>query len=175
MGKPHVLVVAFPSQGQVMLLMELSHPLVDCGVAVTFVATEFLHSRLVAHGGNAADAGVRLASIPDGMGPEDDRNQLIKLCDAIYSFMQPYFEDLVNKINESEEDKLSLVIADKTMAPAFIVAAKLGIRTAAFCLSAVATFALNFPRMLQEGIIDGNGKMIWLLFVTPAIFSLLLA
>lgn len=70
----------------------------------------------------------------------------------------------MNRINECEKDQLSLAITDKTMVPAFIVAAKLGIRIAAFCPSAMATLALKL-------IIDGNGKMVSFLFLILAIFS----
>lgn len=57
-----------------MPLIELSHRLVDCGDRCHVCGHRVPPPCLVAHAGNAVDARVRLASIPEGMGPEDDRN-----------------------------------------------------------------------------------------------------
>ncbi|XP_058068816.1 UDP-glycosyltransferase 83A1-like [Magnolia sinica] len=80
MEKPHALVVPYPAQGHVIPFMELSHCLMDHGFKITFVNTEFNHARVVAAlpkmGG--VQEQIRLVSIPDGMAPGEDRNDLGK-------------------------------------------------------------------------------------------------
>ncbi|KAF8378801.1 hypothetical protein HHK36_030150 [Tetracentron sinense] len=163
MGKPHVLVIPFPTQGHVMPLMELSHSLIDCGFVVTFVNTDFNHRRIVEsiRQNDCQDRRIRLVSIPDGMAPGDDRNDLAKLCDTMLSVMPCLLEELILKINHdsNDDDKITFVIADQSIGWALEVAEKMGIRRAAFWPAAGCLLALLFhiPKLIESGIISANG------------------
>ena len=56
-------------------------------------------------------------SIPDGLGPEDDRNEIGKLCEAILLTMPEKLEELIININNSngDDDKISCIVADAGM------------------------------------------------------------
>ncbi|KAF9624166.1 hypothetical protein IFM89_008104 [Coptis chinensis] len=138
MSRPHLLVIPFPVQGHVMPLMELSHNLVDRGFKITFVNSEFNHKLVTAAMSNNNDYEdhIHLVSIPDGMEPGEDRKELGKLCDKIVNVMPGHFEDLIKKINGSNngDDRITCVIAEENMYWALEVAQKMSIRRVAFCL-----------------------------------------
>ncbi|PIA63035.1 hypothetical protein AQUCO_00200811v1 [Aquilegia coerulea] len=166
MARPHLLVIAYPTQGHVMPLMELSHNLVDRGFKITFVNTEFNHKRVVAAlSNNNADYEefIHLASIPDGMEPEEDRNQLGKLSDLMENVMPEHLEELIKNINESDngDSKITCVLADANMGWALEVADKLSIRRAAFWPASGVLLAvlLHIPKMIEDGIIDTDGSL----------------
>jgi hypothetical protein len=50
-------------------------------------------------------------SIPDGLGPEDERNERDKLCEAILLTMPEKLEELIININNSngDDDKISCI------------------------------------------------------------------
>ncbi|KAK1308438.1 UDP-glycosyltransferase 83A1 [Acorus calamus] len=73
---PHALVLHFQAQGHVIPLMEPSHRLVDRGFSITFVNTDFDHASVVASLPGPTRPLLRLVSIPDGLVPEADRNNL---------------------------------------------------------------------------------------------------
>ncbi|KAL8475807.1 hypothetical protein ACS0TY_028460 [Phlomoides rotata] len=158
MGNPHVIVVPYPAQGHVIPMLELSQWLVKHGVKVTFVVTNFIHKRLVESLSESDDIRdlVTMVSIPDGMEPWEDRNDLPKLTEAILRVMPGELEDLI----ERERQKITCVIADWTMGWALEVAEKMGVRRAAFWPGAAAVVALlgSIPKLLSDGIIDNSGR-----------------
>ncbi|KAJ3705994.1 hypothetical protein LUZ61_009699 [Rhynchospora tenuis] len=125
MACAHVLILPFPSQGRVIPLMELSHSLVEHGFKVTFVNTEFSHARILQalpkEGSNLK--GINLVSIPDGLGPGEDRNDLGLLADG-FTKMPGHLEELIREINVKREDKIKWLIADQNMAWSFALAKK---------------------------------------------------
>ncbi|KAF8378799.1 hypothetical protein HHK36_030148 [Tetracentron sinense] len=145
-----------------MPLMELSHSLIDRGFVVTFVNTDFNHKRVVeAIPQNGSPEGrIRLVSIPDGLAPGDDRNDIGKLCDVMLSVMPGLLEELILKINyeSNDDDKISFVIADQGIGWALEVAKRTGIPRAAFCPAAGGFLALQFhiPKLIESGIINTN-------------------
>ncbi|KAI3452224.1 hypothetical protein Pfo_008889 [Paulownia fortunei] len=162
MGKPHVIVVPYPAQGHVIPMLELSQWLVKQGVEVTFVNTEFNHERVVkslSESDNIQEL-VTMVSIPDGVEPWEDRNDLGKLTEAIFRVMPGELEALIEKINGKEGGKIICVIADWTMGWALEVAEKIGLRRAAFWPAAAAVLALSFniPKLVSDGIVDSNGR-----------------
>lgn len=162
MGKPHILAIPYPAQGHVIPLMELSQCLVRHGLKVTFVNTEYNHKRVMnalAEKNYFGDQ-ISLVSLPDGMEPWGDRNELGKLTKAIFSVMPGKLEDLIDRINASEDEKITCIIADESMGWALEVAEKMKIRRVAFWPASAALLTLSFtiPKLIDDGIIDSNGE-----------------
>lgn len=162
MGNPHVILVPYPAQGHVIPMLELSQWLVKHGVKVTIVITNFIHKRLIESLSESDDIRdlVTMVSIPDGMESWEDRNDLPKLTEAILRVMPGELEDLIQRVNGKERQKITCVIADWTMGWVLEVAEKMGIRRAAFWPAAAAIVALiwSIPKLLSDGIIDNSGK-----------------
>ncbi|KAM0929472.1 hypothetical protein ACQ4PT_001547 [Festuca glaucescens] len=96
--QPHVMVLPFPAQGHVMPLMELSHRLVDHGLQVDFVNTDFNHDRLLnamAAETGAVPDGIHMVSFPDGMGPDGDRIDITMLGDSLPATMLGPLEEMI--------------------------------------------------------------------------------
>ena len=91
----HVLAIPFPAQGHVAPLMKLSHKIVDHGINVTFVNTEFIHAKLTASMAVKSEekSPIRLVSIPDGLEPGDDRKDTPKLMESIEKVMPGHLKD----------------------------------------------------------------------------------
>lgn len=161
MAMAHILVIPFPAQGHVNPLMLLSRKIVKHGFKITFVNTDFNHNRVVGALDSLMDSNISLVSIPDGLGPEDDRNELGKLCEAMLRTMPEKLEELINYINASNgDDKISCIVADAAgMGWAIEVGIKMGIKRAFFWPGTAASLALQFsiPRLLDDGIINSDG------------------
>ncbi|KAJ0973874.1 hypothetical protein J5N97_015839 [Dioscorea zingiberensis] len=153
--------------------------MVSHGFTITFINTHVNHERLLSamqstdHHSNQ----IRLVSIPDGLNPGEDPNDIGKLCKALMTSMPIYLEQLITQMKEKagEEDKPTWMVADESMAWAFHVAKKTGLRVAAFWPVSAATFTnmRNIPKLIQDGIIheeDGSAKKPGLVFrLTPDI------
>lgn len=164
MGSPHALIIPYPAQGHVIPLMELSHCLVDHGFKITFVNTEFNHDRVVAalsEKGGKIHPMIQLISVPDGLSPEEDRNDLGRLCEGSLAVMPGYLEEIIEKSGDELEGgcRITWMIADKNMAWALEVAKKTGIRAAAFWPAAAALLAtmMTIPKLVEDGILDNDG------------------
>ncbi|GLT36252.1 hypothetical protein SLA2020_106440 [Shorea laevis] len=175
MGNPHILVVPFPAQGHAIPLMELSQILNNHGIKITFVNTEFNHKRITNALGKEPEGQVRFVSIPDGMGVEEDRNHIGKLAEACLKFMPGELKQLIEKINQTDDDEITCVLADMTLGLGVEVAAELGIKRAALWPPATQNLALilNIPKLIDDGVIDENGtplkhEMIQLSLDSPA-------
>ncbi|GLT36257.1 hypothetical protein SLA2020_106490 [Shorea laevis] len=175
MGNPHILVVPFPAQGHAIPLMELSQILIKHGIKITFVNTEFNHKRITNALGKEPEGQVHLVSISDGMGVEEDRNHIGKLVEACLRYMPGELKQLIEKINQTDDDEITCVLADMTLGLGVEVAAELGIKRAALWPPATLLLAsiLNIPKLIDDGAIDENGtplkhKMIQLSLDSPA-------
>ncbi|KAJ0100332.1 hypothetical protein Patl1_21705 [Pistacia atlantica] len=164
MSRPHVLVIPFPAQGHVIPFLELSQCLAKHGVSVTFVNTDHNHKRVInalqekKHVGD--DQQIRLVSIPDGLEPWEDRNDIGKLWDSLAKAMPGKLEELIQEMNNKEEDeKITCVIADLHVGMVLQVAEKLKIKRAAFLSTGVVALALyhHIPKMIDDGIINKDG------------------
>ncbi|XP_057769685.1 UDP-glycosyltransferase 83A1-like [Salvia miltiorrhiza] len=161
MGRPHVIAVPYPAQGHVIPLLELAQCLADNGIKVTFVNTDFNHTRILnslprTRGINEL---IILASVPDGLEPWEDRNDLGKLEVSLPKAVPRALEALIEKINATESDKVTCLITDYGLIWALALAEKLGIKKSAFLPAPVALLALanHAKSLLDEGIVDSDG------------------
>ncbi|OMP07809.1 UDP-glucuronosyl/UDP-glucosyltransferase [Corchorus olitorius] len=126
---------------------------------------------------SAGNGQLRLVSIPDGMEEGEDRTQLGKLTEAFCQVMPRELKDFIVKVNTSEEDKITCVLADLNMEWAVDVAAELGIRRVTVWPASMFQLVvfLCIPKMINDGLIDENGflvdkdKMFQVSPTTPAI------
>ncbi|CAI9777420.1 unnamed protein product [Fraxinus pennsylvanica] len=158
---PHVLLIPFPGQGHVLPLMEVALHLVKYGFKITFVNSEFIHERVVKsmpETDNVREL-IRMISLPDGLESSDDRSDMRKMWASIIRVMPGELKVLIERINGSESDKISCIIADANLGWAMEVAEKMGIKKVAFWPAAAALFALLFkiPSLIDKGIIDSEG------------------
>ncbi|TVU11102.1 hypothetical protein EJB05_44666, partial [Eragrostis curvula] len=152
---PRVMVLPFPAQGHVMPLMAVAHRLVEHGIEVEFVNTDFNHDRIIKAGGEAVPVGINMVSFPDGMGPDGDRADIGKLAAGLLATMLgPIQEMVVSK-------KIRWVVADVAMSWVVAATAGCGVRVALFPLTSAAAFVLRLhvPKLIEDGIIDEIGKM----------------
>ena len=162
MGNPHVLVIPYPAQGHVIPLMELSQNLAKQGFRISFVNTEFNHKRVMDAFGKKVDENglIHLVSLPDGLEDGEDRNQLGKSIEKLCQVMPRELKEFIEKVNRSENDKITCVLADLNMGLSLEVAAELGIRRAALWPASVfqLVWCLSIPKLIDDGLIDENGK-----------------
>ncbi|PPR91622.1 hypothetical protein GOBAR_AA29060 [Gossypium barbadense] len=179
MGKPYVLVIPYPTQGHVIPLVELSQNLAKQGIKISFVNTVFNHKRVLDAFGEKVDENglLHLLSVPDGLEDGKDRNQLGKLTERLCQVMPTQLKELIHKVNGSDDDKISCVLADINIGLALDVAAELGIPTVGLWPGAVFQLAmlLSIPKFIDDGLIDEIGtplmkhKMFQLSPKTPSI------
>ncbi|CAI9777429.1 unnamed protein product [Fraxinus pennsylvanica] len=100
-----------------------------------------------------------MVSLPDGLDSSSDRSDSGKLWESILHVMPRELKALIERINGLESEKISCLIADGIMGWALEVAAKMGIKKAAFWPSAAALMALlfNIPSIIDDVIIDSDG------------------
>ncbi|GJM95870.1 hypothetical protein PR202_ga12653 [Eleusine coracana subsp. coracana] len=164
--RPRVLVLPFPAQGHVMPLMELSHRLVEHGIEVDFVNTDFNHARVMGAlaGGEVVEGsssvipeaeGIHLVSFPDGMGPDGDRTDVGKLAAGLPGAMLGGLEEMV------VSNGIKWAVVDVSMSWALKLATTVGVRVALFSTFSAAIFALRMhvPKFIEDGIIDENGSV----------------
>lgn len=164
MSRQHILAVPYPAQGHVIPMLELSQCLVKHGFRVTFVNTEHTHNRIMKNlqekNSIESENEIHLASVPDGLEPWEDRNNLSKVMEITCKVMSEKLEELIEKINREEDEKIICVIVDGSAGFTIPVAEKLKIRKVAFWPAAVASLALfyNIPKLIDDGITDKDGK-----------------
>lgn len=163
-----MLVVPYPAQGHVNALMTFSKKMVEngCNCKVIFLNTDFNHKRVVSsmqgdqqqQGGDGEEL-IKLVSIPDGLGPEDDKIDFEKLYPALLSTMPASLEKLIEDIHLNGEYRITCIVADVLMGWVLDVGRKLGINGALFWPASAALFALmcNIPKLTHDGIIDSDG------------------
>ncbi|XWS60465.1 hypothetical protein CRYUN_Cryun07bG0038700 [Craigia yunnanensis] len=162
--QPHVIVIPHAAQGHVAPLMKLSLQIAAHGVKVTFVNTEFIHEKVMASLPEIFEEEqrlIRLVSIPDGLKPEDDRQDFVKLTESILRVMPGNLRNLIENINRSYVDEqIACVIADTAAGWALEVASKMGIKRVAVLLSGPASMALTLhvPQLIEAGITDTDDK-----------------
>ncbi|XP_019157096.1 PREDICTED: UDP-glycosyltransferase 83A1-like [Ipomoea nil] len=161
MRKPHIIAIPYPGQGHVIPTMELCLCLVKHGCKVTFVNSEFNHKRIM-ESMSEADNAINLVSVPDGLASEEDRNDLKKLTEAFFEVVPGKLEALIHNINESDENRVSCVIADENLGWALDLAKKLGLQRVAFWTASAASLAMTFnvSKLVDDGIVGNNGEIL---------------
>ena len=106
-GFTRALMLPYPAQDHVIPLMELAHCLVDRSFKITFIITEFNHARVIAA---LSESRIHLVTIPDGLIPGEDRNDVGKLTEGILNINARILEELIRIINKKGE-KLTCFIA----------------------------------------------------------------
>ncbi|KAK4395845.1 UDP-glycosyltransferase 83A1 [Sesamum angolense] len=168
--RPHVLAVPFPAQGHVTPLMKLSRLIANHGIKVTFVNTQHIHDKILASimlsdqedTKDKEEDSMAITSIPDGLAPDDDRNDAFKLIESLRSTMAASLTHLIHKINCSNSDeKVSFIVADITVGWVLEVAERVGAEPVGFWPAAAATLAvtLHIPKLIEQGNFDGNGNI----------------
>ncbi|MED6218440.1 hypothetical protein PIB30_026664 [Stylosanthes scabra] len=159
-----VLVLPAPAQGHVNPIMILSQRLVQNGCNIIFVNTEFIHNKVITSMGNqegsiTGGSRVKLVSIPDGLGPDADRNNLKELFSSIMNNMPDKIAKLIEDVRLKDGVTVTCIVADFSMAWALEIASKIGIKGVMFYPSAASLLAMNcsIPRLIDDGIIDSNG------------------
>ncbi|KAL0442123.1 UNVERIFIED_CONTAM: hypothetical protein Sradi_0151200 [Sesamum radiatum] len=102
-----------------------------------------------------------LSSIPDGLAPDDDRNDAFKLIESLRSTMAASLTDLIHKINCSNSDeKVSYILADITVGWVLEVAERVGAEPVGFSPAAAASLAvtLHIPKLIERGNLDGDAN-----------------
>ncbi|KAJ4826077.1 hypothetical protein Tsubulata_015172 [Turnera subulata] len=159
MGSPHILVIPYPAQGHVSPLMEFSICLAKYGVKITFAITENNHEQLVKNV-TAVKGGIHLVSISDELESSDGtkRPGLVPL-EVVSRVLPGKVEKLIEQINSSDSDKISCILADRSVRWALEIAERMGIRRAVFCPAAAAgvLIGLSIPKLIEDGIIDEDG------------------
>nr|GMC99349.1 UDP-glycosyltransferase 83A1-like [Ipomoea batatas] len=162
MAKPHIIAIPYPAQGHVIPLMELCLCLVKHGCKVTFVNSEFNHKRIIESMSEADDVLINFVSVPDGLEVEEDRNDLKKLTEVLFEVVPGKLEALIHNINESDENRISCLIADGSLGWALDLGKKLGLQPVAFWPAAAAclTMMFNVPKLVDDGIVGKNGEIL---------------
>ena len=167
-----MLVLPAPGQGHINPFLSLSYKLVEQGIGVTFVITEFNHKRIMSsqvvdeNTGTLFDSSataIRFVSIPDGLAADDDRSDSAKLCWSMLRNVPALLEKTIQDIASLEGNSgITCIIVDFFMGWAMEVGRKMGIKTAAFCPASAATLLLTrgIPKLIDDGIIDSDGKRI---------------
>ncbi|KAK7295447.1 hypothetical protein RJT34_18356 [Clitoria ternatea] len=157
MGTPHILAIPCPIQGHINPLMQLSHVLAKHGCKITFVHTEFTYKRAniaSTEQHNLEESHIKFMMLPDGLDPEDDRSDFLKVSASIRSTMPDRLPKLI------EDSEITCVLVTISMGWALEVAHKLGIRGALFCPASATSLAslTSIPTLIHDGIIDSQGR-----------------
>jgi len=172
----HILAIPYPAQGHVIPMLELCLCLAKQGFEITFLNTEYNHNRVMgalAGAERVGDGNIHLVSLPDGMKPGEDRNDLGKLTNTMLHVMPLKLEQLINTIEGLGGRGITCVIADENLGWALEVAEKMRVRRVAFWPAAAALLAMQFriPKLIEEKLIDFDGKKSWLFVINGVSFN----
>ncbi|CAN1795777.1 UDP-glycosyltransferase 83A1 [Linum perenne] len=153
---PHVLLVPQAAQGHVIPMLKLAHNLTHHGFTVTLVNLDFIHRKIMPEQQMQSHGGIRMISFPDGLSPDFDGSDLIKITESLEKVLPIHLRNLI------QQEHFNWVIADAFLPAAFTVAKELGIKTAALWTASMENLALilRVPELIESGIIDENGFLI---------------
>ncbi|KAL2455734.1 UDP-glycosyltransferase 83A1 [Abeliophyllum distichum] len=102
-----------------------------------------------------------MVSLTDRLDSSNDRSDIGKQAESIFAVMPSELMALIERINCSESDKITCLIAYACMGLALEVAEKMGIKKLSSFLDGRAMlFALLFriPGLIDDGIMDSDGE-----------------
>lgn len=161
---PHFLVIPYPVLGHVNPLIHLSQILAKHGCSITFLNTEFSHKRLSTTGvglDNLKESGIKFVTLPDGLGPEDDRSDQKKVVRSIKTNMPSMLPKLIQDLNALDaNNKITCMVVTLSMTWALKVGHTLGIKGTLLWPASATSLALCdcIPRLIDDGVIDSYGK-----------------
>ncbi|KAF7850390.1 hypothetical protein BT93_L5566 [Corymbia citriodora subsp. variegata] len=145
-------------------MLNLAKLLHHRGFHITFVNTEYNHSRLLRSRGPSSLDGLpsfRFRTIPDGLPPSDaDATQdIAALGHSTQKFCLPYFQDLLERLNEesatSGSPPVSCVVSDGGMSFTLDAAEAIGVPVVLFSvISACANMGfVQCPNLVDKGLL----------------------
>ncbi|XP_030482145.2 UDP-glycosyltransferase 83A1 [Cannabis sativa] len=163
--KQRVMMVPAPAQGHVKPLMLLAHKLAQHGFRITFVYTQLDLNQITramdeTRIGSSDVNNIELVSIPDGLGPQEERSMINKT-KSIVEYLPMEIEKLIASISSTtseSNDKISCVVFDAFLGISVDVATKMGIQGVLFSPSSAAALvhAMNIQNLICDGVIDSK-------------------
>lgn len=105
----YVLAIAYPAQGHGGPLVKLSLLIADQGIKVIFFNAASIRARVLAtvssENGKIHDL-IDIVIDLDGVDPQDGRKERIQLSESMQRVMPSHLENLIMKINSSEDDQM---------------------------------------------------------------------
>ncbi|EPS63474.1 hypothetical protein M569_11308, partial [Genlisea aurea] len=158
--KPHAVLIPYPAQGHISPVLRLAKLLHSSGFFITFVNTEFNHSRLIRARGPESISGTedfQFRTIPDGLPPtEKEATQDIpQLCDSLRRNGLAPFLELIRDLNESPvSPKVSCIVSDGAMSFTLDAAEQLGIPELVFFTTSACGFMCYcyYIELLNRGL-----------------------
>ncbi|KAL1322798.1 hypothetical protein HN51_067799 [Arachis hypogaea] len=164
MGIPHFLAIPYPILGHISPLFQFCQVLARNGYKITFLTSDDNFNRVnrAASEGKFVKSQMRVVSLPDGLGPEDDGSDQPKVILSIKTTMVAMLPKLIEDVNAMDSDnKITCVIVTKNMGWALQVALNLGLKGALFWPASATSLASfdSMQRLIDEGIIDSQNGL----------------
>ncbi|XP_050205432.2 linamarin synthase 2-like [Mercurialis annua] len=167
--KPHAVCIPFPAQGHVNPMMQLAKLLHSTGFYITFVNTEFNHTRLIRSRGPESVKGLpdfRFETIPDGLPPSDnfDATQDVPpLCDSTRKNCLAPFKELLSKLNSkstADAPPVSCIVSDGILSFCIKAAEELNIPQVQFWTASACSFMayLHYSELERRGLMPYKVK-----------------
>jgi len=128
---------------------------------------------------NLKGSGIKFVTLPDGLGPEDDRTDQKKVVSSIKTNMPSMLPKLIQDINASDvNNKITCMVVTLSMTWALKVGQSLGIKGTILWPASATSLALCdcIPRLIHDGVIDSYGKSnniyTYLLYIIVLIMSI---
>ncbi|CAL1383414.1 unnamed protein product [Linum trigynum] len=161
---PHFLLLPYPIQGHITPMVKLAHKLLRHGSRVTFLTTEFAHSRMkkAASGrDHTHHRNFRILSVSDGLPAQHERKDEIEVGQSFSRAMPAHLHAFLSSSSSNnkvinQEEIISCVVADSVMLWAVEISKRFGIKTAVLFVSSPGNLSmvLQIPKLIQAGIID---------------------
>ncbi|XP_021740239.1 7-deoxyloganetin glucosyltransferase-like [Chenopodium quinoa] len=162
-AKVHVVCVPFPAQGHISPMLNLAKLLHTKGIHITFVNTEFNHSRFLrSRGPNFLDglpSSFRFEAIPDGIPPSDpDATQDVPaMFHAVLNYCLEPFKKLLVRLNDEEgTPRVTYILSDCIMPFTQDAAREVGDLPVVLLWTASACGFLGYAQyrpLLEKGIV----------------------